>query len=59
LIASGSGSRHANSNCIRARHGLCTARTSIGPGITPTSVIAHAPRAGPAFPAAGCAGSYG
>jgi hypothetical protein len=22
-------------------------------------VIAHAPRAGPAFPAAGCAGSYG
>jgi len=23
------------------------------------AVIAHAPRAGPAFPAAGCAGSYG
>src|ERR1700744_4316722 len=38
LIASGSGSRPASSSCIQARHGLCIARTSIGPRITPNPV---------------------
>jgi RNA-directed DNA polymerase len=37
LIASGSGSTPASSNCTRARHGSCIARISIGPGITPKS----------------------
>jgi integrase/recombinase XerD len=37
LIASGSGSRPAISNFIRARHGSCIARTSIGPRRIPTS----------------------
>src|SRR5271154_4749512 len=37
LSASENGSRPAISNCIRARHGSCTARTSIGPRRIPTS----------------------
>jgi hypothetical protein len=37
LIASGSGSAPASSNCIRARHGSCIARTSIGSAKTPLS----------------------
>ncbi len=49
LIASGNGSRPASSNCIRARHGSCIARTSIGPGITPSSSSRFsAIRSGPA-----------
>ena len=35
--ASGNGFRPAISNCIRARHGSCIARTSIGPKRIPTS----------------------
>jgi hypothetical protein len=37
LTASGSGSRPAISNYIRAIHGSCIARTSIGPKRIPTS----------------------
>ena len=37
LSASENGSRPAISNCIRVRHGSCTARTSIGPRGIPTS----------------------
>ena len=35
ICASGNGSRPAISNCIRARHGSCIARTSIGPRKNP------------------------